>query len=180
MSGASVISKQRLREESRAYRLFNAWFPHSARRHLTVFRRTVEAMRNRPQSKEDLTVRISQSRESKEQLIAKQLILAAALGISLLLEASSARAQADTTIPRANITMMQSLGPSNTDLCFTGTSIVTLNGGCVVGTAKLDVNFCGRHRGETWLAMPFTPKQTLMRPCFRPVSECSTEPTSSC
>ena len=104
-------------------------------------------------------MRISQSRESKEQLIAKQLILAAALCISLLLGASSARAQAETTMPPANITILSNLGPSNTDLYFTGTSIVTLNEGCIVGTVKLDINFCGRHRAETWLAMPFTPKQ---------------------
>ena len=104
-------------------------------------------------------MRISQSRESKEQLIAKQFIFPAALCISLLPGASSARAQADTTMPPANITILSNLRPSNTDPYFTDTSIVTLNGGCIVGTVKLDINFCGRHRGETWLAMPFTPKQ---------------------
>ena len=83
-------------------------------------------------------MRISQSREGKEQLIAKQLILAAALCISLPLGASSARAQADTTVPPANITILSNLGPSNTDPYFTDTSIVTLNGGCITGKPSVN------------------------------------------
>ena len=102
-------------------------------------------------------MRISQSIERNEPPVAKQLILAAALCISLLLGASSARAQADTTTTLANITIFSNLGPSNTDLFFTGESTVALNGGCIVGAVRLDFNFC--RDSDTWLAMPFTAKQ---------------------
>lgn len=103
-------------------------------------------------------MRISQSMERKKQSIAKQLILAAALCISLVLGASSARPQADTTTTLPNITLFSNLGPSSTDLYFTGQSIIgDSNGGCIVGAVRLDFNFCGTT--DTWLAMPFTPKQ---------------------
>src|ERR1700751_2801267 len=110
-------------------------------------------------TKENWTVRISQSIERNEPPVAKQLILAAALCISLLLGASSARAQADTTTTLANITIFSNLGPSNTDLFFTGESTVALNGGCILGAEKPFPNCEGEHAVETWLAMPFTPKQ---------------------
>lgn len=91
--------------------------------------------------------------------LAKPLGLAAGLCAALFLGASSAAAQAGATNAAATVTIFSNLGPTSTDLFFTGTSIVALNGGCIIGADKLDSNFCGRHTGETWLAMPFTPKQ---------------------
>jgi hypothetical protein len=104
-------------------------------------------------------VRISQSIERNEPPVAKLLILAAALCISLVLGASSARAQADTTITPTNITIFSNLGPSSTDLFFTGESTVALNGGCILGAQHPFPSCEGEHAVETWLAMPFTPKQ---------------------
>src|SRR5580693_8059534 len=60
---------------------------------------------NRPQSKENLKVCISQSIERKKQPIAKQLMMAAALCISLVLGASFAKAQAATTTTPTHVTI---------------------------------------------------------------------------
>jgi hypothetical protein len=91
-----------------------------------------------------------------EQPIAKQLILAAALCASLLLGASFAKAQTATP---TTVTIFSNLGPSSTDLFFTGESTVALNGGCILGAVHPSPNCEGEHAVETWLAMPFTPKQ---------------------
>ena len=101
-------------------------------------------------------MRISQSIERMEQPIAKQLILAAALCASLLLGASFAKAQTATP---TTVTIFSNLGPSSTDLFFTGESTVALNGGCILGAVHPSPNCEGEHAVETWLAMPFTPKQ---------------------
>ena len=101
-------------------------------------------------------MRISQSIERMEQPIAKQLILAAALCAFLLLGASFAKAQTATP---ATVTIFSNLGPSSTDLFFTGESTVALNGGCILGAVHPFPNCEGEHAAETWLAMPFTPKQ---------------------
>jgi hypothetical protein len=101
-------------------------------------------------------VRLSQSIERMEQPIAKQLILAAALCASLLLGASFAKAQTATP---TTVTIFSNLGPSSTDLFFTGESTVALNGGCILGAVHPSPNCEGEHAVETWLAMPFTPKQ---------------------
>jgi hypothetical protein len=101
-------------------------------------------------------VRISQSIERMEQRIAKQLILGAALCASLLLGASFAKAQTATP---TTVTIFSNLGPSSTDLFFTGESTVALNGGCILGAVHPAPTCEGEHAVETWLAMPFTPKQ---------------------
>ena len=58
------------------------------------------------------------------------------------------------------MTIFSNLGPSPTNLYFTGTSTVTATGGfCIVGAEILDSFLCGRKTNETWLALPFTPKK---------------------
>ena len=94
-------------------------------------------------------------RIARSSPIAKRLLLVAGLCVPLVIGTSIARPQSTTTA----VTIFSNLGPSDTDLFFTGTSTVALNGGCIIGADKLDIDFCGRHQGETWLAMPFTPKQ---------------------
>ena len=103
-------------------------------------------------------MRMSRSTEVRKPPIAKQLIVAAALCVSLLLGASSARAQSDTTTTLTNITIFSNLGPSTKNLYFTGTSSDDITGLCIVGAANPNRERC--HQPETWLAMPFIPKQS--------------------
>ena len=102
---------------------------------------------------------IGRSLERKERPIAKQLALTAALCAALFLDGSSASAQADKPNTSATVTIFSNLGPSSTNLYFIGVSILGSNGECIIGADKLTLNFCGRHTGETWLAMPFTPQK---------------------
>jgi hypothetical protein len=93
-------------------------------------------------------VYIARSLERKERPIAKQLALTAALCAALFLGGSLASAQ-------SNVTIFSNLGPSSTNLYFTGAPD---NGDCIVGADKLaSPSPCGRKATETWLAMPFTP-----------------------
>lgn len=97
---------------------------------------------------------ISRSIQTKKQPIAKQLIVAAALFISIALGSSSAIAQSTT------VTIFSNLGPSSTDLFFTGTTTDGgTNGGCIIGADMVSGNFCGRNQLETWRAMPFIATQ---------------------
>jgi hypothetical protein len=118
----------------------------------------LEAGQSNSMCKGELKVFIERSLKRKQRATAKKLALAAGLFGSLLVVASSAVAQTTTSTP-ATVTIFSNLGPSSINLFFTGDSVVALNGGCIIGADKLDSNFCGRHATETWLAMPFTPKQ---------------------
>ena len=100
---------------------------------------------------------MSRSTEVRKQPIAKQFIVAAALCMSLVLSASSARAQTDTTITPKNVTIFSNLGPSTKNLYFTGTSSDDITGLCIVGAANPNRERC--NQPETWRAMPFIPNQ---------------------
>ena len=99
-----------------------------------------------------------ESPRRKEQPLTNQLSLAAGLCLALVLSAPSATAQAGHS-DAPTVTIFSNLGPSSTDLYFTGTSITAFNGDCIIGASKPQEHFCGRHTGETWLAMPFTPQK---------------------
>ena len=101
-------------------------------------------------------MRTSRPTEVRKQPIAKQLVLAAALCACVLLGASSANAQ---TLNPSTVTIFSNLGPSKTDLFFTGQTNLALNGGCILGAERPFPNCEGQHALETWRAMPFTPKQ---------------------
>jgi hypothetical protein len=91
--------------------------------------------------------------------LANQLTLAAGLYAALVLGAPRAIAQADQSVA-ATVTIFSNLGPSSTNLYFTGASFETALGGfCIVGAEGADPDACGRKVSETWLALPFTPKQ---------------------
>jgi hypothetical protein len=108
---------------------------------------------------ENLTVHISRSIERKKQPIVKQLIVAAALFISIALGSSSAIAQSTDSTAAKTVTLFSNLGPSSTDLYFSGVSAGGTSGDCIKGAGASGSTFCGRFTGETWQAMPFTPKQ---------------------
>ena len=111
--------------------------------------------------------------------LANQLTLAAGLCVALVLAAPSAIAQADPS-EAATVTIFSNLGPSSTNLFFTGTPQTALGGFCIVG-ADLRILFCAAakqlRRGLQCRSLPL--RKTLTRPCFRPQLGCLQEPTSS-